>query len=43
MPSGAPQGCFEYRDPVEQIGDERDGRVVKPEAGPEPLHPGHHG
>ena len=32
-----------HRDPVEQIGDERDGRVVERKAGPEPLHPGHHG
>src|SRR5580693_3346516 len=39
--SGLPQGRFEYRDPVQQVGDQPDGRVVEPESGAEPLDPTH--
>src|SRR6202012_5563330 len=38
-----PQGRFEYRDPVEQVGDEPDGRVVEREARAQALHPRHRG
>ena len=38
-----PQGRLELRDPVEQIGDQADGRVVERETGAQPLDPGHRG
>ena len=43
LAAGPPQGRFEHRDPVEQVGDQPDGRVVEREAGPQALHPGHRG
>src|SRR5260221_1570025 len=39
-PSGAAQRSLEYRDPVEQVGDETDGRVIERESRPQALYPG---
>src|SRR5580700_6138852 len=40
-PTGLLKGRFEDRDPVQQVGDQPDGRVVEAESGPEPLDPAH--
>src|SRR5260370_17455638 len=39
-PSGAAQRGLEYRDPVEQVRDEADGRVIERESRPQALYPG---